>query len=286
MSPRAPGRPGGPGRGPRRRVGRSGRPAEPSASEESAGVCVGGPHAVLAALKAGSPSVQRVLVAREREDRRTEEILREARARGVPWSRAPRQALDRLCGGRTHQGIVAELASLAYADRDEVLEAAPRPELLLVLDGVEDPGNLGAILRSAAGAGVGGVFLPRHRAAGLGPGALRASAGTAGKVPVVRERNLADLVVSLERREIACWALASDGETPWNEADLTVPVALIAGGEEKGVRRLVRERCRGGLRLPLASGVESLNVSVAVGAVLFEALRQRLEGEVRPKKEG
>jgi 23S rRNA (guanosine2251-2'-O)-methyltransferase len=173
---------------------------------------------------------------------------------------------------------VAELATVAYAAREEALEGASRPELLLLLDGVEDAGNLGAILRSAAGAGVGAVFLPRHRAAGLGPGALRASAGTAGRIPVVRERNLADLVAFLEEREIACWALASDGETPWNEADLTVPLALVAGGEERGVRRLVRERCRGTLRLPLAAGIESLNVSVAVGAVLFEALRQRRVG--------
>jgi 23S rRNA (guanosine2251-2'-O)-methyltransferase len=214
-------------------------------------------------------------VARERQDRRTEEILKVARARGVPWSRAPRRALDRLAGGQSHQGVVAELASLAYATREEALEGASRPELLLLLDGVEDPGNLGAILRSAAGAGAGAVFLPRHRAAGLGPGALRASAGTAGKVPVVREKNLAELVAFLEEREIACLALASDGETLWNEADMTVPLALVAGGEEKGVRRLVRERCRGSLRLPLSAGVESLNVSVAVGTVLFEALRQR-----------
>jgi 23S rRNA (guanosine2251-2'-O)-methyltransferase len=223
-------------------------------------------------------------VARERRDRRVEEILREARSRGVPWSRVPRRALDRLAGGSRHQGVLAELGALAYASREEALERAPRPELLLVLDGVEDPGNLGAILRSAAGTGTGAVFLPRHRAAGLSPGALRSSAGTAGRVPVVRERNLADLVGALEEREVACWALDPEGETPWDEADLTVPLALVAGGEERGLRRLVRERCRGGLRLPLAPGVESLNVSVAVGAVLFEALRQRRKGAGGRKK--
>jgi 23S rRNA (guanosine2251-2'-O)-methyltransferase len=145
----------------------------------------------------------------------------------------------------------------------------------VVLDGVQDAGNVGGILRTAAAAGVGAVFVPRHRAAGLTEGVARAAAGTLGRVPVVRERNLADLVSVLRERGVACWALDPEEGRPWDRTDLSGPIALVAGSEDKGVRRLVRERCDGSLKVPLAPEVGSLNVGVALAVVLFEVLRQR-----------
>ncbi|MBI4169867.1 MAG: 23S rRNA (guanosine(2251)-2'-O)-methyltransferase RlmB [Acidobacteria bacterium] len=234
-----------------------------------------GIHAVLAALRAGQRTVTRVVVSAGRRDGRVKEVLEAARAAAVAVHRQPERALDRLADGERHQGVVAFVAGQAYADPAEVLEGAGSPPLFVVLDGVEDPRNLGAVIRAAAAAGADGLFLPEHRAAGLTMSAVRAAAGAAERLPVARVGNIVALIDSLKSRGIWTAGLDPAGETPWSEFDLTLPLALVLGGEGKGLRRLARESCDAVLSIPLDRGVQSLNLAVAAGVVLFETVRQR-----------
>jgi 23S rRNA (guanosine2251-2'-O)-methyltransferase len=237
--------------------------------------CLFGIHAVLEALRAGQRSVSRVLIATSRRDGRVRQVMDAARQAGVPVVRQPDQALDRLAGREAHQGVVALLAGAAYADPDELLESAGPASLFVVLDGVEDPRNLGAVVRVAAAAGAGGVFIPERGAAGLTAVAVKASAGTAERLPVARVKNVVSLLKSLKQKNIWIVGLDGSGEAPWTSFDLTGPVALVLGGEGRGLRRLARETCDVVLSIPMAAGVQSLNLSVAAGIGLFEAVRQR-----------
>ena len=237
--------------------------------------CLFGIHAVLEALRAGKRSVTRVLVATSRHDGRVRQVLDTAREAGVPVVRQPDRALDRLAGGEAHQGVVALLAGAAYADPDELLESSGPASLFVVLDGVEDPRNLGAVARVAAAAGANGLFIPDRGAAGLTAIAVKASAGTAERLPVARVKNVVSLLKLLKEKNIWVVGLDSSGEAPWTSFDLTGPVALVLGGEGRGLRRLARETCDVVLSIPMAEGVESLNLSVAAGIGLFEAVRQR-----------
>jgi 23S rRNA (guanosine2251-2'-O)-methyltransferase len=150
---------------------------------------------------------------------------------------------------------------------------------VLVIDGVEDPGNLGAVLRSAAAAGVHGILLGRDGTVGVTPVAIKASAGTAGKVPIAREGRLPARLEALAEAGFRVVALDPRGDRPWNRVDLTGPVAIVAGGEGRGLRPGILRKCTDRIAIPLAAGVESLNVSVATGVVLFEVVRQRSGGE-------
>jgi 23S rRNA (guanosine2251-2'-O)-methyltransferase len=234
-----------------------------------------GIHPVLEALRAGRRTVTRVLIAARRRDGRIGAVVEAARAAGVAVQRQPERALDRLAGGEPHQGVVAITAAVPYAGAAEVLRAAGRPELLVVLDGVEDPRNLGAVIRSAAAAGAGGVFLPERRAAGLTGVAMKAAAGAAETLPVARVGNLVQFLKSLKDKGIWTAGLDPSAGVPYTTFDLTVPVAIVAGGEGRGLRPLARQTCDVVLSIPLEEGVESLNLSVAVAVVLFEARRQR-----------
>lgn len=201
-----------------------------------------------------------------------------ARTAGIRVQHAEGPALDRLSDGARHQGVVAEIVAAATLDLKEMLarvEAAGNGALVLVLDGVQDPQNLGACLRSAAAAGATAVIVPKARATGLTPAARRAAAGAADLVPLATVPNLASALRALA--EIGVWSvgLAGEGESSLYDADLKGPLALVLGGEEKGLRRLTRERCDLLARIPMPGGMESLNVSVAAGIALFEALRQR-----------
>jgi 23S rRNA (guanosine2251-2'-O)-methyltransferase len=235
-----------------------------------------GLHAVLEALQATPGKVQRVVAAAAREDGRLKEVLEAARRARIPVRRQPSRAIDRLAGsGASHQGVVALIAESDYADAEQVLERAGEPALLLVLDGVEDPRNLGAVIRSAAAFGAGGLFLPSHRAAGLSPGSLKASAGTALRFPVARLGNVVAFLERLKERGIWVVGLAEEGEPIWSGFDLRQPVALVLGAEGKGLRRLAREHCDALLGIPVGPGSASLNLSVAAGVALFEVVRQR-----------
>lgn len=236
---------------------------------------------VLEALRAGRRPIERIVVAEGAHESRLHELIQLARERRVLVRRAPRAELQRLTAGANHQGVVAFVAAAAYADADDLLDAlaarvgTSAPPLAIVLDGVEDPRNLGAIIRTAECAGAHGVFVPERRAAGLTETVAKTAAGALEYVPVARVVNVARLVEELKERGI--WTVGTDAEAEvdYTEWDWTQPVALFLGGEGEGLRRLVRERCDALVRIPLRGHIESLNVSVATGVILYEAVRQR-----------
>jgi 23S rRNA (guanosine2251-2'-O)-methyltransferase len=207
----------------------------------------------------------------------TAEVAEAAAASGVPVKRVDRARIGELANGGVHQGIVARVGPYQYSGLDEIL-AAPDP-LVLVLDGVTDPRNLGAILRAADGAGASGVVIPKDRAAGVTAAAVKASAGASEHARVARETNLRRAIDRMKKSGL--WVYAAEGEaereggTPYYALDLTGPVALVLGSEGRGIRRLVREGCDGAVSIPMLGAVESLNVSVAVAVLLYEARRQR-----------
>lgn len=236
---------------------------------------------VLEALRAGSKKLEQITIADGARHERLRELLDLAKQLGVPVHRAPKFALDRAVPGVAHQGVVARTAAASYRDGDELLEEltaqviAGSPPLILGLDAVEDPRNLGAILRTAECAGVAGVFIPERRAVGLTATVAKAAAGALEYIQVARVTNLVQLIEELKRRNIWVVGAAADGTSDYTEWDWSVPSALFLGGESTGLHRLVRERCDALVRIPLRGQIESLNVSVAAGIILYEALRQR-----------
>ena len=242
---------------------------------------------VLEALRAGSRRIERITLAEGAHESRLHELLELARAVGVVVRRAPRAELQRMAAGANHQGVVANVAAVAYRDAAELLEqlaarvGTDTPPLAVVLDGVEDPRNLGAIIRTAECAGVDGLFIPERRAAGLTETAAKAAAGALEYLPVARAANVARLVEEFKERGIWTVGTDADANIDYTDWDWTQPCALLFGGEGAGLRRLVRERCDALVRIPLRGHISSLNVSVAAGIVLYEALRQRTLGGVR-----
>ena len=236
---------------------------------------IAGIHPVLEALRARRRGLRKIVLSSGRNDRRFEEILAAAREAGVSVERRPREALDRMAGGRLHQGVVALGEEVATTDPETILERAGQPPLLVVLDGVEDPRNLGAVVRACAAAGADGLLLPAHGAAGLTEACAKASAGAVERLPIARVGNIVSSLKMLKTRGIWVAGLDASGETPWTRFDMTVPLALVVGGEGRGLRRLARETCDALLSIPLRSEVESLNLAVAAGVALFEAVRQR-----------
>ncbi|MFU8815695.1 MAG: 23S rRNA (guanosine(2251)-2'-O)-methyltransferase RlmB [Pseudomonadales bacterium] len=236
-----------------------------------------GLHAV-AAMVAENPGRVRVIhVQRGRRDARVGELLEAARESGIRVEPAEKSWLDRRCGG-SHQGVVAECHELTLAtelDLEARWEALAAPRLILILDGLTDPRNLGACLRSANAAGVQAVLLPRRRSAPLNEVALKTAAGGAEGLLLVEVANLARRLVWLKQQGV--WIIGSDGEAEldWSGADLTGSCALIVGSEGEGMRALTRKHCDQLVRIPMLGQVSSLNVSVAAGILLFEAVRQR-----------
>ena len=199
-------------------------------------------------------------------------VAEAAAAAGVPVKKLPRTRVDEVVHGAVHQGVAARVRPYPYSSLDEILVA---PEsLILVLDGVTDPRNLGAVLRAADGAGVSGVVIPKDRAVSVTAVAVKASAGASEHVPVAREMNLRRAIDRV--KEAGVWVYAAEvGGTTYTELDLTEPVALVLGSEGRGVRRLVREGCDGAVSIPMLGGIGSLNVSVAAAVLLYEARRQQ-----------
>jgi 23S rRNA (guanosine2251-2'-O)-methyltransferase len=237
-----------------------------------------GIHAVRVLLSRHPQRVRRVLLGAGRDAGRLAEIRALAQRAGVQVGTVDDATLDRLAAGERHQGVVAEVQPRAgdpETQLEEALEAAGQAPLLLVLDGVQDPHNLGACLRSADAAGVAAVIVPRDRAAGLTPVVRKVAAGAAETVPLVAVVNLARTLRDLKERGI--WLVGTDdaADRTLYEADLKGPVALVLGSEGEGLRRLTRECCDQLVAIPMAGAVESLNVSVATGVALFEAVRQR-----------
>lgn len=231
-----------------------------------------GINPVLEALRAGR--VRQLRVA-EGAGARVKAVLSLARDRGVRVRTVPAADLDRDSRRGVHQGVVAEVEEVREHSLEELVTSADGPVLLVVLDGIEDPHNVGAILRTADAAGVHGVVIQSRRSAALGGAAAKASAGAVTHVRIAEVVNIARALEEL--KELGVWTvgLAGDAGTPYDAVDFAVPTAIVLGGEEAGLRRLVRERCDFLAAIPMSGRVESLNVSVAAGVTLFEAVRQR-----------
>lgn len=236
-----------------------------------------GLHPVRSLLQHEPASVARLLLT-DPERPALADLAALAAAHGIAIDRRPAAALERLCGGANHQGVIALLAAPPQAADENALEGilaeAPRP-LLLVLDEVQDPRNLGACLRSADAAGAQAVIAPRRNAAGLTPAAIKTAAGAASTVPFVQVGNLARTLRFLKGAGITLFGADAGAVTPIYQADFTGPCALLLGGEGQGLRRLTRELCDALVTIPMTGAVGSLNVSVAAAVCLFEAVRQR-----------
>jgi 23S rRNA (guanosine2251-2'-O)-methyltransferase len=237
---------------------------------------------VLEAIQQRAVAFDHIVIAEGAAHYRLRELSAAARDAGIPVRRVPRQALDREAGpGANHQGVVATVAAARYADPDELLESWARrvdtiePPLGLVLDGVEDPHNLGALMRTVECAGGHGIFIPERRAVGLTETVAKAAAGAMEYVPVARAPNLVRLLEHLKKANIWTVGTAADAPMDYTEWDWTRPSAIVLGGEGSGLHRLVRENCDALVRIPLHGKIESLNVSVSGGILLYEALRQR-----------
>ena len=236
-----------------------------------------GINPVLEALRRGRVRKLRV---GPRSDRRIDEALTIAREKQVVIERADAAVIDRLARGGVHQGIVAEVdAPRDYSLRELVEAAAPSPPLLVVLDGIEDPHNVGAILRTIDAAGAHGLVRQARHSASLDGIAAKASAGAVALVRIATEVNIARAIEEL--KELDVWTIGLAGDVPdrYDEIDFTLPTAIVLGAEGTGLRRLVRERCDRLVSIRMQGGVSSLNVSVAAGVVLFEAARQREKGK-------
>jgi 23S rRNA (guanosine2251-2'-O)-methyltransferase len=238
-----------------------------------------GIHAVKEALEARRP-IDRIAIAKGRQDTRVEEIVQLARKQGVPVRFEDRGQIDRLANSKDHQGVVALAAARAAASLEDILANANssghgQPGLIVLLDGVEDPHNLGAIIRTTLAAGAHGVVIPERRASGLTDTVARASAGALAHLPVAKVTNLVRTMEEL--KEAGYWLVGLDeqGEKNYTEVDYTSPVGIVLGSEGQGLHELTRKRCDFVVSLPTTGPVKSLNVSVAAGVVLFEAIRQR-----------
>ena len=238
-----------------------------------------GLHTVKTLLAGDAAAVVEIWVQDRRRDARLERILEAARRAKIPVHSVERAVLDQMVPGVRHQGVVATyagVAPLAEPDLEPLLERLEQPPLLLVLDGIQDPHNLGACLRSADAAGVHAVIAPRDRAVGLTGTVHKVASGAAESVPFVQVANLARVLARLRDRGLWVVGTTDAADTSLYGVDLRGPVALVLGSEGKGLRRLTREQCDLLVRIPMHGIVESLNVSVAAGVCLFEAVRQRM----------
>jgi 23S rRNA (guanosine2251-2'-O)-methyltransferase len=234
-------------------------------------------HAVTSRVRHEASSVEEIYVDAGREDRRMGELIRMAKAAGVRIIQVDEQRLNNMVGTRRHQGVIAVAGELSLArNLDELLDAIDGPPLLLVLDGITDPHNLGACLRVADGAGAHAVIAPKDRAVGLNATAAKVASGAAESVPYITVTNLARTLRELKERDILVVGTTDDVETGLYQADFSGAAAIVMGSEGEGMRRLTRETCDVLVSVPMFGSVESLNVSVASGVCLYEARRQRL----------
>jgi 23S rRNA (guanosine2251-2'-O)-methyltransferase len=247
---------------------------------QHSGEYVCGFHAVTVALKIDPGSITEICLQAVRDDQRARQLVTLAQQHGVPVQRMERDQLDALTEGVRHQGVVARVARRASVDEsclDDLVKEHGTGLLLLVLDGVQDPHNLGACLRTADAAGVQAVIIPRDNAVAVTATVRKVASGAAEALPVVTVTNLSRALEHL--RQLGVWLVgtADAADKSLYDIDLTGPIAIVLGAEGKGMRRLTRERCDFLVRIPMSGAVESLNVSVAAGVCLFESRRQRLQ---------
>jgi 23S rRNA (guanosine2251-2'-O)-methyltransferase len=240
-----------------------------------------GINAVSEALRAGKVVSLR---AGKRQDRRVQELIARAQASDIPIRRVSDEELDRESGGSSHQGVIADVKESHAYEIDDLIREAPPPALIVVLDGIEDPHNFGAIVRSVDAAGAHGIVRQTRHSAALSGVVTKASAGALAHVKIADVVNIARALEELKNAGVWTVGLAGEATQTYDKVDFRLPTALVVGAEGAGLRRLVRERCDMLVAIPMKGHVDSLNVSVATGVVLFEALRQRgSEASPRPR---
>jgi len=251
------------------------RPSAPGAAHESRSL-VFGVLPVLEALRSNSRRIDKILIADGAKEHRLNEIVRLARENGVVVNRTARDNFSKYVdASQNTQGVIAFTTPVDYADAGEIVASAAGPGLFLILDGVEDPRNLGAVLRSAECSGADGVFIPERRAVGLTETVAKSSAGAIEYVKVAKVANLNRLIEQMKAQDI--WVIGTSGDAAINYSDWdwTRPSAIVLGAEGSGLHRLVAENCDMLVKIPMYGKIDSLNVSVAAGVILFEARRQR-----------
>ena len=252
------------------------RSSTPSAPAPTNSSLIYGVLPVLEALRADSRRIDKVLIADGSKEHRLSEIIDICRSRSIAWNRVPRESFGKnLDPSVNHQGVIAFTAAADYVTTDDIFDKATAPPLFVVLDGVEDPRNLGAILRAAECAGVDGVIIPERRAVGLNDTVAKSSAGAIEYVKVAKTTNLNRLIENLKERDIWVVGTSADADMNYSDWDWTKASALVLGGEGGGLHRLVAENCDVLVKIPMYGKIDSLNVSVAAGVILFEARRQR-----------
>ncbi|MBI2839787.1 MAG: 23S rRNA (guanosine(2251)-2'-O)-methyltransferase RlmB [Acidobacteria bacterium] len=250
---------------------------------EPAGNVIVGYHPIKEALLTVPERVEKLIVSMGRRDSRIGEILELARSKRIPINRLNPSIFRRVFGGRSPQSLAAQVATRSYDDAETLLRAGVHAPLLVVVDEVTDPRNLGSIFRSAAAVGVDGVFLPTRRVAPLSAVVEKASAGAVNHIRMARVVNIATLLRTLHDRGIQTIGMVPGAPLSYLECDLTQPTAVVVGGEENGLRHLVRETCTRLVSIPMAGTLDSLNVSVATAVVLYEASRQRTKMPAVPE---
>lgn len=258
------------------------RPIRRNETSEGSPSVIYGVLPVLELLRAENRRVDKVWIADGSRENRLSEIIELCRSHSIAWNRVPRETFAKyLESGINHQGVMAFASAADYVSTDDILENATDPALLLILDGIEDPRNLGALLRTAECAGADGIVIPERRAVGLNDTVAKSSAGAIEFVKVAKTGNLNRFIEELKSRDI--WVVGTSGDAKMNytEWDWTRPSALVMGSEGSGLHRLVAENCDVLVNIPMYGKIDSLNVSVAAGVVLFEARRQRTAGDQR-----
>jgi 23S rRNA (guanosine2251-2'-O)-methyltransferase len=235
-----------------------------------------GIHAVAEALKSRGRAFEYVAISKERHDAKLQRIIEDCRESKVPVRFVPRPELDRLANRGTHQGVVAVTAAKKYGDLEDILKKKRgQHAFVLVLDGVEDPHNLGAIIRTADGAGADGVVIPERRAVGVTGTVAKASAGASEHLPIAKVTNISRTLEELKKENIWTVGLDERGEQDYDRLDYKMDCALVLGAEGKGLHDQVRKHCDFAVRIPMMGHVPSLNVSVAAAVVMYEIARQR-----------
>ncbi|MDQ0340166.1 23S rRNA (guanosine2251-2'-O)-methyltransferase [Caldalkalibacillus uzonensis] len=238
---------------------------------------IAGKNPVLEALRARHP-LNKIWIAQETKSAWIKDLIRLAKEQGIVIQHVPKKKIDQVTGEMAHQGVLAFVAAYQYADLDTLFRRAEErgePPFLLILDGIEDPHNLGSILRTADAVGIHGVIIPKRRAAGLTATVAKTSAGAIHYVPVARVTNLAQTVEALKARQMWVCGTDADAKQDFRQADFTIPTAVVIGNEGKGISRLLREKCDYHVKIPLAGQVSSLNASVAASLLMYEVYRQR-----------
>lgn len=240
-----------------------------------------GRNPVMEAIRSGSPQIEKILIAQGNENSRIREIIDAATWKGIPFQRSPRHFMDRLIDRQdpNHQGVIAFIREFQYSDISIILKKIQNrkddPPVLLMLDQIQDPRNLGAIIRTANAVEADGVIIPKNNAAEITATVHKASAGSTAYTPISKVTNLAQTIEQLKSVGIWIVGTADDADMRYTSADFTVPLCIVLGNEGDGIRRLVKQKCDYLVHLPMLGQISSLNVSVTAGVLLYELVRQR-----------